>query len=94
MAFFIGSLFIVALILVYFLFLCRKYNTDLSKSIQTIILVGLEITVVVFLQALCKDEKLSRALFGLYFCSTDWLMFAIARFFPYLYQQREIFKIC
>lgn len=80
MAFFIGSLFIVALILVYFLFLCRKYNTDLSKSIQTIILVGLEITVVVFLQALCKDEKLSRALFGLYFCSTDWLMFAIARF--------------
>jgi len=80
MAFFVGSLVIVEVILILQLIAARRIKTEISKSIQQMIIVGAEITLVVFLQTICTDEILSRALFGLYFCSTDWLMFIVGKF--------------
>ncbi|MBR5336573.1 MAG: EAL domain-containing protein [Lachnospiraceae bacterium] len=80
MKIFIGSVIFVTLFLIYLLLLCRKNKSELSKSIQAIIAVGTSISIVIILQTLCTDERISLALFGAYFCLTDWLMFAIARF--------------
>ncbi len=80
MKLFIGSVVVVAIFLICLLFLCRKNKSEMSKSIQTIIAVGTSISIIIILQALCTDEKISLALFGAYFCLTDWLMFVIARF--------------
>lgn len=91
MTYFIGSLIVCIAIVAIVLFKCIKIKSDYSTRIQEIICIGIFIMIVVIFQTLCNNEKWSMALFGLYFCATDWIMFVIAKF-ALVYTNNEKFE--
>lgn len=80
MVYFIGAVVFCIILVFTVLIKCMKIKSDYSSRIQLIMMIGMFIMIVVIFNTTCKDETLSRLLFGLYFCTTDWLMFVIAKF--------------